>query len=63
MKTLPNSSYLTRASGGYIITIKPMAIGIDVVPIDRLCKNSAKPGKTKPRAIPINIARKIQTVK
>jgi len=25
-------SYLTRASGGYIIQISPMAIGIDVVP-------------------------------
>lgn len=31
-KTLPISSYLTRASGGYIIRISPMAIGIDVVP-------------------------------
>jgi hypothetical protein len=35
---------LTLARGGYIITIKPMAIGIDVVPIDRLFKKTANPG-------------------
>jgi hypothetical protein len=29
---------------GYIIIIKPIAIGMDVVPIDRLFKKSAKPG-------------------
>lgn len=60
---MPSSSYLTRASGGYIIIINPIAMGMDVVPIDILCKKPAKPGKTKPRATPINIARKIHKVK
>ena len=31
-KTSPSSSYFTFASGGYIIRIRPTAIGIDVVP-------------------------------
>ena len=31
-KTSPSSSYFTLASGGYIIRIRPMAIGILVVP-------------------------------
>ncbi len=31
--SLPNSSYLTFASGGYIIKMRPMAIGMDVVPM------------------------------
>jgi hypothetical protein len=43
-KTLPISSYLTRARGGYIITMSPMAIGIDVVPQDRLFRKSANLG-------------------
>ena len=30
--TLPNSSYFTLARGGYIIRIKPMAMGMLVVP-------------------------------
>ncbi len=44
LKTLPISSYLTRASGGYIMTIRPMAMGIDVVPQDRLLRKSANTG-------------------
>jgi len=43
LNTLPNSSYLTLVRGGYIITIKPMAMGIDVVSIDRLFKRSVNP--------------------
>ncbi len=40
-KTLGSSSYLTLASGGYIINIKPMAIGILVVPeLNELIKDS-----------------------
>ena len=30
--TLPSSSYLTLASGGYIIRMSPMAMGMEVVP-------------------------------
>ena len=33
MKTRPISSYRTFARGGYIIRIKPTAIGMDVVPM------------------------------
>ncbi len=33
-KTSPSSSYRTFASGGYIIKISPMAMGIDVVPTE-----------------------------
>ncbi len=31
--TFPISSYFTLAKGGYIIMIKPMAIGQDMVPV------------------------------
>jgi hypothetical protein len=31
--TFPISSYFTLAKGGYIIIIKPMAIGQDMVPV------------------------------
>jgi hypothetical protein len=34
--TRGRSSYRTRASGGYIIRIRPMAMGMLVVPHDRL---------------------------
>ena len=33
--TFPSSSYFTFASGGYIMRMSPMAIGIDVVPTER----------------------------
>ena len=32
LKTWPSSSYLTLARGGYIIRIRPMAMGMEVVP-------------------------------
>jgi hypothetical protein len=32
LKTRCSSSYFTRAKGGYIIRIRPSAIGIEVVP-------------------------------
>jgi hypothetical protein len=35
-KNLGSSSYFTLASGGYIIRINPMAIGIEVVPTESL---------------------------
>ena len=44
LKTFPNSSYFTLARGGYIIRIRPMAIGIDVVPICKLKMNWVIPG-------------------
>jgi type IV secretory pathway protease TraF len=66
LKTPPSSSYLTFASGGYIISIKPMAIGILVVLSGEDFKESqnvAIDGKKYPEKTPINIARKIHKVK
>jgi len=42
---LPISSYLTLASGGYIIRIKPTAMGIEVVPTWRPVMNWVTAGK------------------
>ena len=63
-KTLPSSSYRTFASGGYIIRIRPTAIGIDVVPT--LMRSSARreaghEEAERRRRAPI--ARKIQSVR
>jgi hypothetical protein len=54
---------LTRVRGEYIITIKPIAMGIDIVPMDKLFKKPANPGKTKPKSTPINMDRNIHKVK
>jgi hypothetical protein len=50
------------ANGGYIIRMRPAAIGTDVVPILRLSKTFLMPGSIAPRAMPAAIARKIQSV-
>ena len=47
LKTSPSSSYLTLASGGYIIRIRPMAIGMLVVPtLNRVLNAATTPGMT-----------------
>jgi hypothetical protein len=51
------------ARGGYIITISPTAIGIEVVPIVNFSKKVAKLGKKLPMATPKAIARKIHKVR
>ena len=56
-------SYRTFANGGYIIKIKPIAIGIFVVPTETRSNASAIPGTAYPASTPIPIARKIQSVK
>ena len=64
--TFPNSSYFTFARGGYIIRIRPIAIGIFVVLSGddfSESQNVAIPGKKNPEKTPINIARKIQSVR
>jgi hypothetical protein len=66
LNTPPNSSYLTFASGGYIIRIRPIAIGIFVVLSGEdfnESQNAAIAGKKNPEKTPINIARNIQRVK
>ena len=39
--TCPSSSYLTLASGEYIMRMRPMAIGTDVVPSSKTLIKSA----------------------
>ena len=64
--TPPNSSYFTFASGGYIISIKPMAMGILVV-LSGLdfneSQNVAIDGKKYPEKTPMSIARNIHNVR
>ena len=47
-KTSPSSSYCTLASGGYIITIRPMAMGMEVVPMEALWMALPICGQTYP---------------
>ncbi len=61
-KTLPISSYLTLAKGGYIIKISPTAIGIDVVPTLNEFIKSPTP-VLQPSSTPTPIARNIHSVK
>ena len=66
LKTPPSSSYLTLASGGYIIRINPIAIGMFVVLSGDDFNESQKAaiaGKKYPDPTPMNIARKIQRVR
>jgi hypothetical protein len=62
-KTLPSSSYLTFARGGYIIRMSPIAMGIEVVPTLMLLSAAVKPGADKPSATPSPMARKIHSVR
>jgi hypothetical protein len=61
--TSPNSSYFTLASGGYIITISPMAMGILVVPTDMLFQKAAICGNCQPENTPMAMARNIHKVR
>ena len=61
--TSPSSSYFTLASGGYIIRISPMAIGMLVVPTWKRLMNASTPGIRYPAPTPTAIARKIQSVR
>ncbi|MNP21989.1 hypothetical protein D3C76_1146320 [compost metagenome] len=63
LNTRPNFSYFTLASGGYIMTIKPIAIGMEVVPTCMRERNSEKFGIKVPRNSPRAIEAKIHTVK
>ena len=63
LNTVWSSSYRTFASGGYIMRISPMAIGIDVVPTERLVISAGTAGEKYPMAIPAAMARKIQSVR
>ena len=58
-----NSSYLTLASGGYIITISPMAMGRLVLPTDIRSISKGSPSIQVPRAMPRPMAAKIHSVR
>jgi hypothetical protein len=63
-KTLGNWEYFTFASGGYIMTMRPSAMGRLVVPTVIGAKNAAGSVRTKcPRTTPSPMAAKIQTVR
>jgi hypothetical protein len=63
LKTSAKRSYRTFVNGGYIIRIKPMAIGILVVPCERELIQLEEFGKKLPIPTPIAIARKIHSVR
>ena len=63
LNTLCSSSYRTFASGGYIIRMSPIAIGIDVVPTESPVISAGPAGEKLPMAIPAAMARKIQRVR
>ncbi len=63
LKTFPISSYRTFARGGYIIRIRPIAMGIEVVPTEREVIIPGTAGEKYPIPIPTAMARKIHRVR
>ena len=63
VKILPVLSYRTFASGGYIMTSKPMAIGTEIVKIFASASQFTSDGAILPRMRPIAIAAAIQSGK
>src|ERR1035437_9202308 len=62
-KTSPIFSKRTFASGGYIMSINPIASGILVVPLEKELMKPAVDGIKYPKPTPIAMARNIQRVK
>ena len=62
-KTSCSSSYRTLVKGGYIITISPTAMGMEVVPMLKRLRNGTTPGTSHPRATPAAMAAKIHAVR
>lgn len=63
LKTSFSLSYFTFANGGYIISIKPIAKGIFVVPVEYEFIKLPDEGKKQPIATPVAIAVNIHRVK
>jgi hypothetical protein len=59
----PSSSYRTLARGGYIIRIRPTAMGTEVVPTVKDSVKSATPGQRYLIPTPSAMARNIQSVR
>src|SRR4030067_139059 len=51
------SSYRTRARGGYIIQIRPTAIGIETPDQEKASRLAERPGTVAPRPTPAALAR------
>src|SRR5690606_24584975 len=58
-----NKEYLTLANGGYIINMRPIAIGIFVVPVLNELRYSGNEGIKYPMPTPTAMARNIQRVR
>ena len=58
-----NSSYRTLVNGGYIITISPTAIGMEVVPTLKRFKKGTIPGTSHPAPTPTAMAANIHSVR
>ncbi len=63
LNTSPMFSYFTLANGGYIMSIKPIANGILVVPLEYEFINAADDGIKYPIATPTAIAINIHRVR
>jgi hypothetical protein len=50
-------------NGGYIITMSPAAIGMDVVPTLKRSRKGTMPGASHPAATPMAIAANIHAVR
>ena len=62
-KTSCSFSYRTLVKGGYIMTMSPTAIGIEVVPTLKRFRNGTTPGTSQPRPTPMTMAAKIHAVR
>jgi hypothetical protein len=62
-KTSGSSSYSTLVKGGYIITMSPIAMGIEVVPTLNRLRKGTTPGMSHPNNTPTAIAPKIHAVR
>ena len=62
-KTSGSSSYRTLVKGGYIMTMSPTAIGMEVVPMLKRFRNGTIPGICQPKATPMTMAAKIHAVR
>src|ERR1035437_5605452 len=62
-KTSCSFSYRTLVNGGYIMTMSPTAIGIEVVPMLKRFRNGTIPGNRHPKATPMTMAAKIHAVR
>ena len=61
--TVPSRSYRTFASGGYIMTSSPTAMGSEMPWSWTALSASSRPGTMRPRSRPTAMARRIHTAR